>query len=884
MEEGKRFGQSAWGGFTVFGDVAKGKASMSDPATQQRVIDAANWFGLKGAPGTHISKITELAKEPASEAKAAEVPKPMAKAVGDPLGSSVTENKPVAQMRTTGQQAPPVQLDKADIRPQSGGAAATPVHELAEQNIKAFIEADKSPDLKTRLRDATKDAQSFYQDSEAGKAIIRKNVGSEARTGAQAVHAMDQFKTFTQSLDREGQIGLLKWLQDPESKISKGLELDDTAKNFVSTFHDWMHTYQRKLEALPQTEKMEFRKNFVTQLWRQPKDAMKYINDFGAKQGSNYFTKARVFDDYEAGIRAGFAPVTTDPMELFARYVENAQAKIASWESLNDAKQQGLVTYRTTNNAPEGWVPLKSVPGVAGQQAFAPPGFAKIYNNYTSRPPEGWAGKGLDWAQKASNATTMLKLSLSGFHAALESGESIISGIANSFDKVAGGHPLQGVLELGKSVAKPITSFAKGRQIQKAYLDGEFGSPEMQKIVQALTDANYDPIRQGKLADEYRASRFPGFIKSFGRGRIAAEFKDMNENMPRSQMIMKTGVRAFQTMMEPIFQYYVPYLKNQAAHDMLKTYLEQHPNATREELAGYGRTVSDTVDNRFGEMNHDNIFWSATAKKMAQTAMLSYSYTLGTARLAGGAYADLSAIPTKLLARGMGGPEEKIWTPRLSYAIAMGLGTGLMNSFYQYMKTGKPPSSVQDLMRPQTGGTDPTSGQPERATLPQFFNAFRNFWLNPGQEVYNKVNPLWQTMISATENEDWKKQPIYDGNEPVTKQLEQLGTYVAGNLAKPVSFGNVEDAKPNSQISSLERMFGIRAAGGRDTNPEGTAKAISYNTAAKWYDKRRSDINALRARQGLGPLHIHQRDKSHLIQQYIRNPQSDPLQKYGGTQ
>src|SRR6185437_9146195 len=82
---------------------------------------------------------------------------------------------------------------------------------------------------------------------------------------------------------------------------------------------------------------------------------MKTINELGAKKGSNYFTKARVFDDYEAGIRAGMAPVTTDPMELFSRYIENASAKIASWESKNDAKDAGMLVYRKPENAPQGW-------------------------------------------------------------------------------------------------------------------------------------------------------------------------------------------------------------------------------------------------------------------------------------------------------------------------------------------------------------------------------------------------------------------------------------------------------------------------------------------------------------------------------------------------
>jgi len=339
--------------------------------------------------------------------------------------------------------------------------------------------------------------------------------------------------------------------------------------------------------------------------------------------------------------------------------------------------------------------------------------------------------------------------------------------------------------------------------------------------------------------------------------------------------------------MEPVFQYYVPWLKNQAAMDAMKTYLDAHPDISRGDFAAYGRKVASMMDARFGEMNSKNIFWNATAKKMAQTAAISWSFTLGQARQAMGAASDAARIPDKLYSKAKGTlpNTEEIWTDRLSYAVAIGLGTAMVNSVYQYLKTGQLPQSGQDVLNPRTGGIDPSTKEPERATLPNFANSYRNIWEGGvGQEAYNKLAPLWQTLIEAGENKDWKGQPIYNPNDTTTKQIEQLGEFVAGNTLTPITLGQVSNAKAGSHISSLERLFGIRAAGMRDTAPDQLKGIISYKQAEAWYDKRRSDVNAQRAKQGLGPLRISHREKQQLINTYMKNPQADPLQKYGGTQ
>ena len=179
---------------------------------------------------------------------------------------------------------------------------------------------------------------------------------------------------------------------------------------------------------------------------------------------------------------------------------------------------------------------------------------------------------------------------------------------------------------------------------------------------------------------------------------------------------------------------------------------------------------------------------------MLSGALISYSYTLGMAKQMLGPAFDTARLPYKAIqkARGTLPYGEQLWTPRLSFAIATGLGVGLVTSVYQYLMTGKPPQDMADvgaaiIHGPKTGGTDPNTGQPERAKLPMFFNSFLNFWNSPEQEAWNKVNPLWQAIIEASQNEDWKKQPIYNPREPVTAKLERLGQFVGDALGKPIT-------------------------------------------------------------------------------------------------
>jgi hypothetical protein len=832
------------------------------------LFEGGNLAGPEGTPGL------KRPAKPAEAPKAVEAAKPAAeplKATGtDPLGQSVTR---------TG--APPVELAPSELRPAAAGAATTPLHEIAAQNIRDFEAANAEPGFRQKLKNTADYAKTFFERADTAKAIIQRNQGNMNRMGAQAKEAMVPFQKFVRGLNPQEQMDMIEWLETPGQKRAKGLELNDEAQGFADTFKTWMQKYADKIKALPDKDQLAFRQDFVTHLYRDPKDSMAAINEYGAKKGSGYFTKGRIFDTYADAIRSGKALLTTDPMEIFSRYIENASRKIASWETLSDAKDNGLAVYRKHENAPAGWEPLKGETDGFGHQLYAPPGFSNVYNNWQSRAAQvmipGTQVDIFDAAQRAATTATGIKLSLSAFHPALVAMESIVSGVADGITAAKNGHPISGIAKIASAPAKPFTGFYKGRQAQKAFLDDSYGDPVMQQVIQGLTDANYDFMHDKGLADEYRESKLPGFIKGWQRG------VPVTAGGP-----IKMGIRAFNTIMEPTFQYYVPFLKNQAAMARMRTWLEAHPNATREEFADYGRVVESQQSDRMGEMNNDTNFLPATAKKMARAAMLSYSFTLGQAKNALGAAWDASRIPdrTYRAIKGTKPSTEEIWTDRLSYAVAAPLTIAFVSSVYQYfLGAGELPKDASDLLNPRTGGTDPATGKPERATLPSFTNAYRNIWEgNARGEAFNKLNPLWQTVWEATTNKDFAGQDIRDLNSPGATQLKQLGEFAGQQAYEPVGIQNTYAAKAGSKIGTVERMFGVRAAGRRDTDPEGFQKMMSYENAKDWFASAKMKLNQQRYQQGLGPLRIPYKTQQRIIQYHMKHPETDILQGYGGTQ
>jgi hypothetical protein len=54
---------------------------------------------------------------------------------------------------------------------------------------------------------------------------------------------------------------------------------------------------------------------------------------------------------------------------------------------------------------------------------------------------------------------------------------------------------------------------------------------------------------------------------------------------------------------------------------------------------------------------------------------------------------------------------SKHYDPRAAYAVAFPFAVGAMSLLYQYLKTGKEPEELRDLVWPKTGGQQPGVGK-----------------------------------------------------------------------------------------------------------------------------------------------------------------------------
>lgn len=766
--------------------------------------------------------------------------------------------------------------------PVSAGAAAVPTHEVLAENIRAreATLTATDPMFKQGMRRAANAVKSVFspetaRNLETGEqgglkaaAHIRGAEGPMEQQRQQAGTALNTYYKAFNGVSPEEGLTVLKWMQDPASRKTGIYQPSPETEGFMKTFADRMQKIQRILETTDKTADMQFRENFVTGLWQNPKEVMPRLM---GKAGSSYFTKAKVWQSYEEGIRAGGIPVSTNPLEIGLRYIDNATRAVTQNKILEAGEDSGDVIFR----GPDQPVPLQGsavkLKGRAetyrpGQIAYASPEYAQVYNNYVQA--KGGGDDLLGRIQTLSNATTMTQLALSGFHAMLSLKESVASGLSNAIDNIAGGHVITGVTKAVLAPAEIVLSPIRARKAIEAYLDesGLAGNPKTQKAVKALVAANFRVVGKGNITDEYKSSFLPDFFDSIKKGRLKMEAAQATADI-KNHPILGLGrqtanlvTRSLDTFSAPTFKVLVPHLKTGAALDMMNTYMRRMPNATDDELAAYARKVSDTIDNRFGEMNHDNIFLKGVQKRWMQALLVSSSYAYGTGRLFANAIGDSARFATGR------GP----WTSEMSYPIAAFGATALVNGIYQYLKTGKLPESAQDLMNPQSGGTDPKTGKPGRATLPDQMNqVFGLYWNGPAAATTDKINGIWKTawglatMLGQTGGEDFRGDPLVNKNNPVTQQLEQAAHYAMDNFI-PFSAMNMQ-AQEGSALSGPERFMGIRDAPRRAVDPEGSAQGMRYVNAQKEITRRqhvknKSDPDAL-------PDYIPHKAKQGMIQQ-----------------
>lgn len=100
------------------------------------------------------------------------------------------------------------------------------------------------------------------------------------------------------------------------------------------------------------------RPNYIYHLWKEsPESVRRTFRRLGIRPS---FTNERIFDTYEAGIKAGLTPKYDNPVDIIAERVRQHKKLIADKGLYNTLRAGKLI--KPINKAPQDWVPIRNFP------------------------------------------------------------------------------------------------------------------------------------------------------------------------------------------------------------------------------------------------------------------------------------------------------------------------------------------------------------------------------------------------------------------------------------------------------------------------------------------------------------------------------------------
>jgi hypothetical protein len=699
--------------------------------------------------------------------------------------------------------------------------------------------------------------------------IIRKFSGIKARDIAQASAAMEPFRPIMNAKSDDQKINFIKAMD-----TQKDPQVEPDVKELATRMQAAFGKVKARLQALPKFAQQQFVQSYFPHMWENPKAAAEFVDNFFMNQGSAASLQKRKVPTIQDGLDHGLKLASKDPIEISMRYLNSMHNFIESQEILHEMKNRGLAIAveggkavgasgnPEGSNIPEGYAPLEGR-GKLDEQLYAPEDAARIYNMYISPGFRGETGKLVDIAQRGVNSVTSLELGLSAYHVFTMAKESIISEFARGLSDMVEKDPTKrdfvgGLKTMASSPTAPYRLAKLNGELQKSYLT-DYGSPELRKVVDLITQSGGRMV--GKRHDPtYGYSAMGSFFTAAKRGELKMQMEEAGKRIATAGEgsansltgLAKQGAqagseafklvgRAMETVTQPLFEKYIPALKNGAFHETLSDWLRKNPTATESEAIDAARKIGDSIDNRFGEMIHDNIFWSKGIKQIAQIGMRSYSWNLGTVREIGGGALSLAKNPLKIQSKlSMSSPD---YDPRAAYTVAMPMVVALTSMVYQFLKTGEGPHSATDLMAPRTGGvgTGAAAGAPERAMLPGYEKDVYGWFHSPSSEAYNKIATAPKLVLETMMNKDYRNQPIADMRNPLYKRMGQYLGHVAGSMG-PISLKQTFGPIPKGTgIGRIERATAIRQAPSYMEAPDRLNSLMNRKYKRDWDQKQRMD-------------------------------------------
>jgi hypothetical protein len=628
------------------------------------------------------------------------------------------------------------------------------------------------PNPAERIADWLSDAPTS---GDTQRAMMRETRGEMDRKVAIAIHKLKDASKDWRTRSRDDSMKF--WNAVEAGKVDSLPAKDRALANLFKAGFDNM---REQLQALKPEVLQDYIENYFPHVWERPSQVSATIKAMlnGKKPfaGKASFLKQRTIPTMQDGIDLGFKPISWNPVDSFlTKYAEMAQF-LMGHQTLQVMKNAGTARQvRVGNQPPEGWTQLDDRIGTVHSydddghlyirgHYYAPADAARIFNNFVSR---GMAGRStiydtLNWANQNLNA---LQLGISAFHASTTSINAVTSDVALGIQQLAEGKPLRAGISLATGAAVPVSiarTLINGTRLMKEYLEpGSYA--KMRKEAEALTSAG-GRIRQNTI----EIKPLQKIINAWRNGAV------LEGLTPIPGAILRATVA-------PVMEFYVPRIKLGAFYAMAHNILDSAQRGDWSDGLVRSRMQEawDSIDNRFGQVVYDNLFWHKGVRDALNLATRSVGWNYGSYRELGGAVADVA----RQAGRAASGQVPRV-TPRLAFGIALPLVSALFGGILTYLWTGKRPDEWKDYFYPKTANG-------ERHSIPGYMKDVFSFQHAPGKTVLNKMAPIWEATSEAIENRDFYGTEIRHKDNPLMAQLGQFSRW-AGSQTVPFAISGAE--------------------------------------------------------------------------------------------
>ncbi len=451
------------------------------------------------------------------------------------------------------------------------------------------------------------------------------------------------------------------------------------------------------------------------------------------------------------------------------------------------------------------------VPGLTTLGYYAAPQeVATLFNNHLSpglwNSPNQAIRLGYEGLRMAGNVINQMNLAFSAFHGLFTAFTTITNqmavGLRETFDWGRWDMKIPGIYKVATAPLAPITSLLRGHRLRKAYRTSleQIQDPQMRAMVEALVVAG----GRTEMPTHYYNQGIGAFARSLEqvvKGPMKEKARGMATALPN---LVTAGLEVASKL---LLFYYVPMTKigafqMMATHEMQRLKHDTtNPDFSDERLVWAMNHVWDRVDDRFGQLVYDNLFWNRVWRDFSMLAVRSVGWNWGSLREYSGAFKDIADTHGRL-------ESGDAWmSHRIAHLIAEVLFFGTAGAVTQMLMSGKRPEEPKDYFYPQTGRLNP-DGTWERIIWPGYHKDWYGWTTQPWTTARNKLHPLATMLAYSVQNEDFFGTEIRHPGDPMFDQVKDLLEFGAEQML-PFSVRNVQRLKDTGRKPETSWLMGM---------------------------------------------------------------------------